>query len=275
VNPEDGFGSARGVRRVGGAAALGTAFTRVSPPPDTGLFSRRGGRRTRDGNAKLVVGHDMRPGAIEQYRKLAASLHHAQTQQGIKIVMMASTLAGEGKTLTATNLALTLSESYRRRVALIDADLRRPTIHDVFNLPNVSGLNDVLKRNSEASCEIFEVSPHLSVLTAGRPNPDPISGLTSDRMRRLVAAAAEEYDWVVIDTPPVGLLPDANLLASMVHVVLLVIAAGRTPYRLVTRSVEALGRDRIFGVVLNRVAADNWDGYGSYYYEAYGPDGDD
>jgi Mrp family chromosome partitioning ATPase len=90
-------------------------------------------------------------------------------------------------------------------------------------------------------------------------------------MRRLVSAAAEEYDWVIIDTPPVGLLPDANLLASMVDMVVLIIAAGRTPHRLLVRSVEALGRERIFGVVLNRVAAnDLLEGYGSYYYEGYG-----
>ena len=264
------------MRRVGagagaGTVTLGSLFTRVTPPPDSGLYAPRTVSRAGGQSEKLVVGHKIRPGAIEQYRKLAASLHHAQAQRGVKILMMASTLAGEGKTLTATNLALTLSESYRKRVALIDADLRRPTVHDVFNLPNVSGLNDVLNSHGETRCEIFELSPHLSVLTAGRPNPDPIGGLTSERMRRLVAAAAEEYDWVIIDTPPVGLLPDANLLASMVDMVVLIIAAGRTPHRLLVRSVEALGRERIFGVVLNRVAAnDLMEGYGSYYYETYG-----
>ncbi len=186
--------------------------------------------------------------------------------------MMASTLAGEGKTLSATNLALTLSESYRRRVALIDADLRRPTVHDMFGLPNVSGLNDVLSANG-ASCEIFDVSPCLSVLTAGRPNPDPISGLTSDRMRWLVAAAAKEFEWVILDTPPVGLLPDAGLLGNIVDTVVLIIAAGRTQYRMVHQTVEAIGRDRIFGVVLNRAAVDPlWGGYGAYYYQTYGSD---
>jgi capsular exopolysaccharide synthesis family protein len=186
---------------------------------------------------------------------------------------MASTLAGEGKTLTATNLALTLSESYRRRVALIDADLRRPTVHDMFGLPNVSGLNDALISRGDAACEIFDVSPSLAVLTAGRPNPDPISGLTSDRMRQIVAAASKEFDWVILDTPPVGLLPDAGLLAGMVDTVVLIVAAGRAQYRLVHRTVEAIGRDRIFGVVLNRSTIDQlWGGYGSYYYQAYGAD---
>jgi len=245
------------------------AFTRVAPPPfATTPSMRSGGRRD-----KLVLGRNIPAAAVEQYRKLAAGLHQAQVQHGTKVVMMASTLAGEGKTLTATNLALTLSESYRRRVALIDADLRRPTVHDMFGLPNVSGLNDVLSARGDASCEIFDVSPFLSVLTAGRPNPDPISGLTSDRMRRLVASAAEEFEWVILDTPPVGLLPDAGLLAGMVDTVVLIVAAGRTQYRMVHRTVEAIGRERIFGVVLNRAASDPlWGGYGSYYYQAYGSD---
>jgi protein-tyrosine kinase len=243
-------------------------FTRVAPPPFAAPAMRSGGRRD-----KLVLGRNMPAAAVEQYRKLAAGLHHAQAQRGTKVVMMASTLAGEGKTLTATNLALTLSESYRRRVALIDADLRRPTVHDMFGLPNVSGLNDVLDAHGDSTCEIFDVTSYLSVLTAGRPNPDPIGGLTSERMRQLVAAAAQEFEWVIIDTPPVGLLPDANLLASMVDTVVLIVAAGRAQYRLVHRTVEALGRERIFGVVLNRAAIDPlWGGYGSYYYDAYGPD---
>jgi len=244
-------------------------FTRVAPPAFSPAPSlRTGGRRD-----KMVLGRHIPAAAVEQYRKLAAALHHAQVQHGTKVVMMASTLAGEGKTLTATNLALTLSESYRRRVALIDADLRRPTVHDMFGLPNVSGLNDVLSARGDAACEIFDVSPCLSVLTAGRPNPDPISGLTSERMRRLVAAAAKEFEWVILDTPPVGLLPDAGLLGGMVDTVVLIVAAGRTQYRMVHRTVEAIGRDRIFGVVLNRAATDPlWGGYGSYYYEAYGSD---
>jgi protein-tyrosine kinase len=244
-------------------------FTRIAPPPfGPAPVTRSGGRRD-----KLVMGRNIPAAAVEQYRKLAAALHHAQVQHGTKVVMMASTMAGEGKTLTATNLALTLSDSYRRRVALIDADLRRPTVHDMFGLPNVSGLNDVLSARNDEACEIFDVSPCLSVLTAGRPNPNPIGGLTSDRMRRLVAAAAKEFDWVILDTPPVGLLPDAGLLAGMVDTVVLIVAAGSTQYRLVHRTVEAIGRDRIFGVVLNRAAVDPlWGGYGSYYYQAHGSD---
>jgi capsular exopolysaccharide synthesis family protein len=217
---------------------------------------------------KLVVSDHPRSLSVEQYRRLAASLHHAQTDRGIKIVMVASALAGEGKTLTSTNLALTLSESYHRSVLLVDADLRRPMMHEVFRVPNVSGLNEGLRADADRRLPIVEVSRHLSVLPAGRPDPDPMSGLTSDRMARLLREAAARFDWVILDTPPVALMPDANLLAAMVDVAVLVIGAGQTPFQLIQRAVSAIGRDRIIGVVLNRAAEDAVPGV-SYYAGYY------
>lgn len=204
-------------------------------------------------NERLILSDAAEPAAIEQYRKLAAILHQVQVERGTKIVMVASAMAGEGKTLTATNLALTLSESFGRRVILIDADLRRPTIHQVLQIPGELGLNDALKAESDAKLALVEVSPRLTVLPAGKPNPDPMSGLTSDRMRRIIDEAAAAYEWVVVDTPPVALLPDANLLAEMVDMVVLVIGAGTTPFEMVQRAVNAMDRNRIVGVVLNRV----------------------
>jgi len=272
VSPEDRSTALEAVVRDGRIAPVTSPFVRVEPPPGSARFRVAGTGAAGRLREKLVVGRNISQGVLEQYRKLAASLHYAQSQHGTRVLMMTSTLAGEGKTLTATNLALTLSESYRRRVLLMDADLRRPTVHDLFDLPNVSGLNDVLHaREASLRCELFEVTPQLSVLTAGRPNPDPIGGLTSERMRQLVAAGTAEFDWVIIDTPPVGLLTDARLMSSIVDAVIFVVAAGATPYRLIHRAVEALGRDRIFGVVLNKVAAkDLWRDYGSYSYSYYG-----
>ena len=165
---------------------------------------------------KLVV-DPMRRGhaSVEQYRRLAATLHHAQADRGIRVVMVTSALPGEGKTLTATNLALTLSESYRRSVLLIDADLRRPLLHDTFQLPNVSGLSDGLKSGSERPltrhrdfARAFRCCPEDS------PSPIPMAGLTSERCADSSSKRRERYDWVILDTPPVGLLPDANLLVE-------------------------------------------------------------
>jgi capsular exopolysaccharide synthesis family protein len=220
---------------------------------------------------KLVVS-DASPLSIEQYRRLAAILHHTQNERGIKIVMVASALPDEGKTLTASNLALTLSESYRRTVLLVDADLRRPNLHDIFDVANGSGLNDGLTSRTERKLTLSHVTPQLTVLPAGKPDPDPMSVLTSERMRRVLTEAAEKFDWVILDTPPVELLPDANLLAAMVDAAVLVVSAGRTPYTSVQRAIAAIGRERILGVVLNRVEDKAFE-HGAYYQGYYGAGG--
>jgi protein-tyrosine kinase len=225
--------------------------------------------------SKLVTASAVGGAAVEQYRRLAATLHQAQNSSQIKVVMIASALPGEGKTLTAVNLALTLSESYARRVLLIDADLRRPTLHQIFQAPNGGGLREGLKPGNERQLKAFEVSPRLSLLPAGKPEPDPMSVLTSARMQQVIDDAAASFDWVVIDTPPVGLLADSHLLAAMVHVAVLVVQAGRTPFALIQRAIESLDRERIIGVVLNLVenrALTPGGKYGQYYTNAYGTD---
>jgi len=257
----------------------------VNLPPDEPLRRGRGSKNAASNlrlnpglSGRLVATAGISHVSVEQYRKLAATLHHAQTERGIKTVMVSSAVAGEGKTLTVSNLALTLSESYRRRVILIDADLRRPSLHQVFDLPNVSGLNDGLKADTERPLPLIQISSTLTVLTAGRPDPDPMSALTSPRMRRILEEAASLFEWVLIDTPPVGLLPDARLLASMADAALLVIRAGRSPFELVKRAAEGLGQDRIIGVVLNgaeyyQERSTGYYGYGGYYgYEGHSGD---
>lgn len=216
---------------------------------------------------KLVGPSQASSAAAEQYRQLAAALHHAQKERNIGVVMVSSAVASEGKTLTSTNLALTLSTSYRRTVLLIDADLRRPSVHEVFQMQNSSGLTDGLRAPADQKLKVVEVTDRLSVLTSGRPTSDPMSLLTSERMVRLIEEASERFDWVIMDTPPVGLLSDANLLGAMVDAAVLVVAAGRTPFDMVQRAVDAIGRDRIFGVVLNRV--EERAVYGGYSYSGY------
>jgi capsular exopolysaccharide synthesis family protein len=218
---------------------------------------------------KLIVMPEVPPAAVEQYRRLAASLHHTRLEKDTKIVIVTSASPGEGKTLTSTNLALTLSQSYRRSVLLIDADLRRPSVHNIFRIPNVLGLSEGLKSTVDEKLALIQVSEYLAVLPAGRPDPDPMSGLTSERMRRILEEAAARFDWVIIDTPPVGFLTDAKLLIAMVDVAIFVVRAGRSPYRLIQRALDAIGRNRILGVVLNAVE-ENVDVAGYNYYGYYG-----
>ena len=220
---------------------------------------------------KVVVDQDMSPTSREQYRRLAATLHHAQEANGLKVILIASAVAGEGKTLTASNLALTLSESYQRSVLLIDADLRRPSLSTVFRIDRRSGLSEGLSSFEERRMPVLQLSKNLSVLVAGKASPDPMASLTSERMRRLITEARESFDWVIIDTPPIGLLPDANLLGSMADGSVLVVKADSTPYPMVTRAIASLGPDRVLGVVLNRATVSpHASRYGYSYDYNYG-----
>ena len=175
------------------ARAISTRESRRSPPDPCGhelasskviAAPRTGHQRQlaadehalwRASSSPAVKRHDV---AVEQYRRLAATLHGLQVERGLKTLMVTSTVPEEGKTLTVANLALTLSESYKRRVLLIDADLRRPSIHQVFGLPNVTGLSDGL-RSDRGQLPVLEVSVCLSVVTAGQPDANPMAKLTS------------------------------------------------------------------------------------------------
>jgi protein-tyrosine kinase len=220
-----------------------------------------------DVQARLVIGGS---GAVslEQYRRLAATLHDIQLQQGLKTLMLTSALPHEGKTLTIVNLALTLSESYARRVLIIDADLRWPSVHTVLGVSNTTGLSEALLGHARHDLPIQHISPRLAVLPAGRPGPTPLAALTSARMGALIDECATQFDWVLLDTPPIGLMPDAQLLARLTRAVVLVIAAGATPAAAVERAVQEMGSDCIIGTVLNRVEERRIPEVG--YYARYG-----
>jgi protein-tyrosine kinase len=233
------------------AATSGPTLARV--PPSIG--------------AKSVAPRVIDPASVEQYRRLAATLHSLQGQRGVKTVMVTSSVPREGKTLTAVNLALTLSESYRRRVLLIDADMRRPSVHELFGVPNRLGLGDGL-RAPGTTLTLVNSTEHLTILTAGRPDPNPTAGLSSERMRAVLKEAAERFDWVILDTPPVGMLSDASLIGSFVDGVVFVVGAGTTERQVVERAINEIGRERILGTVLNRVNSTVNPAPESYYQPA-------
>jgi capsular exopolysaccharide synthesis family protein len=218
---------------------------------------------------KTVIDENTSPVSREQYRRLAAALHRHRELTGLKVIMITSAAVGEGKTLTASNLALTLSESYKKKVLLIDADLRRPAVQKIFRLDDGPGLGEGLMPGGSRKMPVHRISSLLSVVAAGRPTADPISRLTSDRMRRMLDEARDAFEWIIIDTPPVALLPDANLLSAMVDGAVLVIRANGPSYSLVQRAIEAIGREKIVGTVLNRATSGGGrddDDYYQYYY---------
>ena len=218
-------------------------------------------------DGKLVISQQASQVSVEQYRRLAATLHDLRLERHVNSLMVCSAVPKEGKTLTVTNLALTLTESYHQRVLLIDADLRRPSIHEMFGLPLGAGLTNVL-RSGAGEMPVVEVSGRLSVLTAGRNDAmSPLAQLTSRRFAEMIARARSDFDWILVDTPPIGLLPDAHHVARVCDGVLFVIGAGSTPYVVVQKAIAELGPDRIVGTLLNRVTPGElrMHQYGDYY----------
>jgi capsular exopolysaccharide synthesis family protein len=211
---------------------------------------------------RLAMAPDGDPALIEQFRRLAATLHHAQLNSGLRSVMVTSARPGDGKTLTSINLALVLAESYRYNVLLIDADLRRPSIPNVVEIGGGQGLGEALRSPTEQKLALLTLSPRLTLLPAGQPMANSIEALTSPRMRQILQEAIARFDWVILDAPPVGPTTDARLLAQMVGGTLFVLRAGQTPCVDVQKAVDAIGREQVLGVVLNGV---DQDGHSDYY----------
>ncbi len=199
---------------------------------------------------RLVIAENANRLLVEEFRQLAATLHQAQATSNIRVVMVTSAEPGEGKSTTAVNLALTLSESYKRRVLLIDADLRRPSLHEITQVPNSTGLGETLKATSEQKLPLFRLTDTLMLAPAGPARSE------SDGRAHVPAHAqhagrgvAMRFDWVIIDAPPIGLIADSSLLAPLSDGVLLVVRARRTHHASAQKAVEAIGRERILGVV--------------------------
>ncbi len=202
---------------------------------------------------RLVVSSDAGPMLVEQFRNLAATLERTQRERTLKSLVVTSAAPGDGKSHVAINLALTLSHSYKRRVLLVDADLRRPTLHTLFQVAGSPGLSDALKGQGDDLPAGVRIAETLTLLPAGGPDPNPIGDLSSGRMARLTKAAAAQYDWVIVDAPPAGGLADARIVAETVDGVLLVVRAGVTQFPDLEACAQALGPERILGVVLNAV----------------------
>lgn len=238
-------------RRSTGAPAAGATVNR-----EHGLV-----RLSSTWGERLAAGPHARPALVEQFRQLAGTLHHLQRTRRIRSVMVTSASPGDGKTLTAVNLALVLSESYRANVMLIDADLRNPSIPNFSSTVDGVSLSDALRSETDQRLALVQLTPTLTLLPAGAPIPNSIEALTSPRMRLILDEAVERYDWVILDASPIGPATDPRLLTSMVDGSLFVIRAGQTQFEDVQRGIDALGREHVLGIVLNGVEGGAFTAY--------------
>ena len=204
----------------------------------------------------------------EAYRSIRTSLAAQLPGNSARVVAVASSQPLEGKTTTAVNIAMALAVS-GARVLLIDADMRRPSVHKALRMANDRGLSQLLAGQARMR-EVVQRThdPNLLAITAGRTPANPSELLASDRMRALLSGLETgPFDWIIIDTPPVLAVTDAVILAPLVHAVTFVIGAEMTRWRLAERAVETLlgSNPRQVVAILNKV---NF-GRNKYYYSRY------
>ena len=218
---------------------------------------------------KLVVSKFPLSSAAEAYRILRTNLQFKMVERSIRSIMVTSTQPMEGKSVTTANLAAVLAQS-GKKVILVDADLRRPTQHKVFELSNSTGLTGALLERTANLSEFIreDVMDNLSVMSSGPLPPNPSELLGSKRMSDLIAQLQSQCDIVIFDTPPVMSVADASALAGQVDGVLLVVDSGHTRRKMARLSYEALAGvgANVLGVVLNRVAVRGKDSSYTYYY---------
>lgn len=206
--------------------------------------------------------------AAEQYRSLRTRLKRAASGRALRAIAVTSPAKGDGKSLTAANLALTMAEEFQQRVLLVDADLRRPSVHQLFGLAKGPGLADVLMSGAELEHALVTLPEHhLTILPAGVPPAHPAELLGSATMRRLLDALRSRFDRILIDVPPVAPLADLHVLAPMVDGLLMIVRAGVTQKPAIERALSGLDPSKVLGLVLNETGA---DGAETYNYEGYG-----
>jgi capsular exopolysaccharide synthesis family protein len=221
--------------------------------------------------SELLIHADPRSPLAEAYRQLRTSILLSTAGHAPKSLLVTSSLPSEGKTTTATNTAISLAQT-GAKVLLIDADMRRPRLHDVFDLDNKDGLSTLLSSDL-STAQLFKTIRYddgtkLNLMTSGPIPPNPAELIGSDQMSNLLKLLQEHFTHVVIDSPPIASFTDGVLIASMVDGLILVVHSGKSSRQVVRRSCQLLNEigARIFGVVLNKI---NLDSANTYYYQHY------
>ncbi len=209
--------------------------------------------------------------AAEQYRSLRTRLKRAEAGRAVRVIVVTSPAKGDGKSLTAANLALTMAQEFQQRVLLIDADLRRPSVHRLFGLENHIGLSDVLMGGAELNQALVNVeNHHLTLLPAGAMASHPAELLGSASMRRVLDTLRTRFDRILIDMPPVAPLADLHIVAPMADGLLMIVRAGVTPRPAIERALAGLDATKVLGLVLNESGGNTADRetYHDYGYVA-------
>jgi capsular exopolysaccharide synthesis family protein len=204
--------------------------------------------------------------ASEAYRSLRTSLLYAAVDAPPSVILITSPGPGDGKSTTCANLAVVLAQADKRTI-VIDGDLREPSVHRFFDVPNVSGVVDVLVGEHKLLEACEEPIPGLHIMSAGPIPPNPAELLSSARFSELVNEARRLFDYVLIDSPPTGLTSDPMVIATRADGVLLVLDSEGTSKGSLRKAVRSLGavRANVLGTVMNKARSTEPILYGYSY----------
>ena len=203
----------------------------------------------------------------ESIRTLRSSIHMSDVDQPPKVIHVTSSLPGEGKTTIAASLAISAAFA-GRKVVLVDADLRHPSMSRYFQLEKENGLVDLLTGAGTADKVFkFHKDLKLTIIPAGSKSLNPTDVLGSERMKALIIHLKETFDYVVVDTPPVGPVVDAVIASNLADKTIFVVAWASTPRELIETSINQVSaQKRVAGIVFNFVNPDRAKKYGGEYY---------
>lgn len=206
----------------------------------------------------------------EQYRKLRTNIELSNFDHEIKVIALTSTMAMEGKTVTSINLATVYAQSGMKTL-LIDMDLRKPKIHRGFKVINQIGLSDMITHQLSLNETIHIINDHLHILTSGTKLPYPAEFLMSEPLKALIQDLRNQYDRIIIDTPPMTAVTDASIISSFVDGVILVFASREARTDVAARVIKDLQNNqaKIIGSVMTRVQKreHSYMNYAYYHYK--------
>lgn len=199
----------------------------------------------------------------EAYRSLRSNIEYSSFDDEYRAIVVTSSVPGEGKSTTSGNLALSLAQS-GNKVLLVDCDMRKPSIHKKFKISNMSGTAELLLRKESFEDVANCYNENLTIITAGKIPPNPSEMLSSRAMTAFIKEMKKEFKYIILDTPPLQAVTDAQVLSTKVDGVLLVVRAGSTKRDAVLNSIDLIKKvqGKVIGTVLNGVENKK----NSYYY---------
>ncbi|TDL61508.1 tyrosine-protein kinase family protein [Rhodococcus qingshengii] len=232
------------------------------------VFKKNKKVRTTDPARKLIANLDPKSPISEQYRTIRTNIQYSSIDKELKVLMVTSSGPGEGKSTTAANLAVVFAQ-LGKKVLLVDADLRKPTVHRSFGVNNLFGFTTVLTKQATLGSTVLETEEKdLYILTSGPVPPNPAELLSSKSMEQFIEEAKEQFDYVLFDTPPLLAVADPQILANKVDASVFVVFSGKTEIDQAKKAKELLenAQSKLVGVVLNHKEVKSNDYY--YYYGA-------